>query len=100
MTDIYSLLARLHHPDDGTRWKATEHLAEMGAPAVDYVLEDLAHSLLDEKLRQSCLYVLEHEWDKPTVARVQPVLEALHGLAFRTQAPLAAERALQAHTRR
>ena len=100
MTDIYSLLARLHQPDDSTRWQATEQLAELGAPAVDYVLEDLAHSLLDEKLRQSCLYVLEHEWDEPTIRRIQTVLDALHGLAFRTQAPLAAERALQAHAHR
>lgn len=100
MTDIYAILARLHNPDDGARWRATEQLAELGAPVVDYVLEDVAHSLLDEKLRQSCLYVLEHESDASTVRRVQPVLDALHGLAFRTQAPLAAERALQAHAHR
>lgn len=100
MTDIYALLARLHHPDDSTRWQATEQLAELGAPVVDYVLEDVAHSLLDEKLRQSCLFVLEHESDPATVRRIQPVLDALHGLAFRTQAPLAAEHALQAHAHR
>ncbi len=98
--DVYPLLSRLHSPDDDTRWKATEELAKLGSSAVDAVLEDLAHSLLGEKLRQSCLYVLEHQWDEPTIARVRPVVDALHGLAFRTQAPLAAERALRAHARR
>lgn len=90
-----ALIADLHNADDDVRWKAAERLAALGASSVDAVLQDVAHSQLDEKLRQSYLYVFEQQWDASTIQRLKPVCEALHGLAFRVAAPVAAEKALQ-----
>lgn len=97
--DRHWLVSQLHDADDDARWRATEELALAGPEAVDAVLDDLAHSILDEKLRQSCLYVLEHQPDDADRVRMEPVTQALHGLAFRTEAPLAAKRALEARAR-
>jgi HEAT repeat protein len=97
---IDALISDLHNPDDDVRWKAAERLAAWGPPAVDAVLEDLVGSLLDEKLRQSYLYIFEQQWDAAIITRLQPVLEALHGIAFRAESPVAAEKALQARARR
>ena len=90
-----ALIADLHNADDDVRWKATERLAGLGSGSVDAILQDVAHSQLDEKLRQSYLYVFEQQWDPGTIQRLKPVSEALHGLAFREAAPVAAENALR-----
>ncbi|MGH2520782.1 MAG: hypothetical protein ACRDF8_13310 [Chloroflexota bacterium] len=97
--DTGSLIADLRNPDDDARWKATERLAGLGGAAVDDVLRDLIHAELGEKLRQSYLFILEHQWDPPTIERLEPVTQALHGLAFRAESPVAAERALKAGRR-
>lgn len=96
LMDTRSLLTDVHNADDDVRWKATERLAGLGMAAVDDVLRDLTHAPLGEKLRQSYLFILEHQWDMATMTRLKPVTDALHGIAFRAEAPVAAERVLKA----
>lgn len=97
--DTRSLIADLHNKDDDVRWKATERLAGLGSAAIDDVLEDLIHAVLGEKLRQSYLFIIEKQWDKPTIGRLKSVAAALHGPAFRAEAPVAAERVRKATPR-
>ncbi|HLG69330.1 MAG TPA: hypothetical protein VK009_02775 [Chloroflexota bacterium] len=94
---LRALVADLHSEDDGIRWSATEQLAQLGSSAVDAVLEELTHYPLGEKFRQSCLFIFEQQWNRATIARLREVVEALHGIDFRDQAPLAADRALHTH---
>jgi hypothetical protein len=96
---VRALVADLHNEDDGVRWRATERLAQLGSSGVDAVLEELTRYPLGEKFRQSCLFIFEQHWNRATIERLREVVAALHGLDFRDQAPIAADRALHAHTR-
>ena len=96
---LQALIANLHSEDDSIRWNATEQLAQLGSSAVDAVLQELTRYPLAEKFRQSCLYIFEQQWNHGSLDRLRGVVDALHGLDFRDEAPLAANRALHAPTR-
>ena len=92
--NIPSLISDLHNDDDGIRWKACQELAKCGYYVVDEVLEDLCHSVLDERLCQMYLFIFEQQRSRATVERLKRVIVSLRSVEFREESPVAAEKAL------
>ncbi|GEM_PF-6907274 len=93
--NVGDLLSDLHSDDDHVRWRATGELGKSGPSIVDAVLEDLCHSVLDERLCQAYLFIFEQQHSLATVERLRRVIEALRTREFRVAAPVEAARALE-----
>lgn len=92
---LQQLVGLLALDDDRRRWTATAALAELGFAALEAVLAGIATRPMGERLRQSYLYILEHQADTTAMILVRPVLAALHRPVYRMTAPLLAFHCLQ-----
>jgi HEAT repeat protein len=89
------LAEALSDADYGVRWAAADALAAIGEPAALPILERLSRCALTEGARQAAYHALRNMRSDDLQLRLRPVLEALHGPAAATEAPILAHRLLQ-----
>lgn len=88
------LVPALGDADHSIAWVAAKGLVRLGTISVGPVLRLLTTAEITPWLVQTASYVLQHQRDPRLKPYLQPVIEAMHGAAFRVGTPDTAHRAL------
>lgn len=88
------LAAGLRDQNAAVRWATSGLLARMGSRAVPAILQEISRGPLDEPARQAAYHALHGMTGHNLPARLEPVLDALHGPGSDLRAPLSAQKLL------